>query len=87
MVLEKIIYVDFCRNITNIDTSGVVIKQMQDTHAKTRPGLIFEQKDALDTGYADNQFSVVLDKGTLDALMPDAELKTLESIDRLFKVR
>lgn len=59
---------------------------MQDTNAKIRPDLIFEQRDALDTKYADNQFSVVLDKGTLDALMPDSEEKTLEHINSLFKV-
>jgi hypothetical protein len=64
----------------------VVIKQMQAANSKIRPDLIFEQRDALDTKYADNQFSVVLDKGTLDALMPDSEEKTLEQINALFKV-
>jgi len=59
---------------------------MQAANAKIRPDLIFEQRDALDTKYADNQFSVVLDKGTLDALMPDNEEKTLEQINALFKV-
>jgi SAM-dependent methyltransferase len=78
--------IDCCRNIKNIDTSSVVIKQMQAANARIRPDLIFEQRDALDTKYDDKQFSVVLDKGTLDALMPDNEEKTLEQINALFKV-
>lgn len=60
---------------------------MQNVNSKIRPDLVFEQRDALDTKYADNQFSVVLDKGTLDALMPDNEEKTLEQINSLFKVQ
>ncbi|XP_065339265.1 eEF1A lysine and N-terminal methyltransferase homolog [Cloeon dipterum] len=73
------------RNITNIDTSSVVIRQMRDANAKKRPSLVFEQKDATNTEYPDSKFSVVLDKGTLDALMPDDEETTLELINKLFK--
>lgn len=51
-----------------------------------RPGLTFEQMDALNTSYDNDQFNVVLDKGTLDALMPDNKEETVERIDKLFKV-
>ncbi|KAF4519043.1 hypothetical protein B566_EDAN001629 [Ephemera danica] len=73
------------RNITSIDTSSVVIKQMQDLHRDARPELIFEKRDAMDTGYLDGQFSCIIDKGTLDALMPDDNEATIQNIDRLFK--
>nr|XP_033331723.1 eEF1A lysine and N-terminal methyltransferase homolog isoform X2 [Megalopta genalis] len=61
------------RNITNIDISHIVIKQMHDINASVRPNLIYEQMDATQMTYPDDTFSVILDKGTLDALMPDTK--------------
>ena len=34
--------------------------------------------------FGDEEFSVVLDKGTLDALMTDAEPSTIEKVERMF---
>jgi hypothetical protein len=59
---------------------------MQDLHRDTRPELVFEKRDALATEYPDAHFSCVLDKGTLDALMPDTEEATVNNINNLFKV-
>uniref|UniRef100_A0A1B6D8N5 Methyltransferase type 11 domain-containing protein n=1 Tax=Clastoptera arizonana TaxID=38151 RepID=A0A1B6D8N5_9HEMI len=67
--------------IVNIDVSHVVIKEMK---TKVKPGLEFLQMDALNTTFEDCSFSVVLDKGTLDALMPDSTQSTLDQIDKLF---
>ncbi|XP_067001304.2 eEF1A lysine and N-terminal methyltransferase homolog [Anabrus simplex] len=72
------------RQITNIDISHVVIKQMQDLHGKERPDMIYRQMDALNMTFDDGQFSVVFDKGTLDALMPDSTIETRSRIDKLF---
>ena len=55
------------RAITSIDISDQVISQMQQTN-KARPELVFEKMDVLDLKYPEDKFSVVLDKGTLDAL-------------------
>ncbi|CAK9813196.1 eEF1A lysine and N-terminal methyltransferase homolog [Anthophora plagiata] len=73
------------RNITNIDISYIVIKQMRDINASIRPDLIYEQMDATQMTYSDDSFSVVLDKGTLDALMPDTKEGTKSTINKYFK--
>jgi hypothetical protein len=48
--------------------------------------MIFQQMDALNMTFCDGQFSVVLDKGTLDALMPDDSQDVRRRIDKLFNV-
>ncbi|XP_028046357.1 eEF1A lysine and N-terminal methyltransferase homolog isoform X2 [Monomorium pharaonis] len=73
------------RNIVNIDISHIVIKQMRDINNDTRPDLVYEHMDATQMTYPDEKFSVILDKGTLDALMPDAKETTIVTIDRYFK--
>nr|CAD7409038.1 unnamed protein product [Timema cristinae] len=72
------------RNITNIDISPVVVRQMTELHLKTRPTMVFQQMDALDMSFPNEQFSVVLDKGTLDALMSDTSPETDRKINKLF---
>lgn len=67
----------------NIDVSNVVIKQMQ-RHAK--PGLEYILMDALNMTFKDSEFSVVLDKGTLDALMPDNSKETVQRVNQMFHV-
>ncbi|XP_011253844.1 methyltransferase-like protein 13 [Camponotus floridanus] len=73
------------RNIINIDISHIVIRQMRDINNNTRPNLIYEHMDATKMTYPDEKFSVILDKGTLDALMPDAKETTISTIDKYFK--
>ncbi|PIK59179.1 putative methyltransferase-like protein 13-like [Apostichopus japonicus] len=81
------------RNLVNIDISDVVIKQMKTRNEANRPDLIYEQMDVFKMLYDDGQYSVVLDKGTLDALLPDdSESSTqqivgmFEEIDRVLKL-
>lgn len=59
---------------------------MRDINNSTRPDLIYEHMDATKMTYTDEKFSVILDKGTLDALMPDAKETTISTIDKYFKV-
>ncbi|XP_011143427.1 methyltransferase-like protein 13 isoform X2 [Harpegnathos saltator] len=73
------------RNIINIDISHIVIKQMQDINNGARPDLVYEHMDATQMSYPNEKFSVVLDKGTLDALMPDSKEATVSTVDRYFK--
>ncbi|XP_015429310.1 PREDICTED: methyltransferase-like protein 13 [Dufourea novaeangliae] len=73
------------RNITNIDISHIVIKQMHDINASVRPDLIYEQMDATQMTYPNETFSVILDKGTLDALMPDTKEGTMVTVNKYFK--
>ena len=52
-------------NMVNIDISPAVIEQMK----KMFPAMIWEVMDATDMSYKDGQFDVIIDKGTLDALV------------------
>ncbi|CAH1395829.1 unnamed protein product [Nezara viridula] len=81
------------RQITNIDISKTVIKQMKLANVSKRPELIFEEMDATHMSFEAETFSVVFDKGTFDALMPDEEPDTLnnikkyvEEIDRVMRI-
>lgn len=44
----------------------------------------FVQMDALNMSFDSDSFTVVLDKGTLDALMPDETLETISRINKYF---
>lgn len=71
------------QNITNIDVSEVVIKQMNSINSH-RTNMKFLCMDALNTTFSNEEFNVVLDKGTLDALMPDDTEETKQTIDKYF---
>lgn len=58
-----------------------------------RPEMVFEEMDALNMSFEQESFSVVLDKGTLDALMPsdtendqDRAKKLFSEVDRVLKL-
>lgn len=71
-------------NITNIDISDVVVRQMTERNKEQRPEMKYLKMDALDMEFKDSSFSVVLDKGTLDALMVDDSEAVNEDINKLF---
>lgn len=58
---------------------------MVNLNQKDRPAMQFIQMDALNMSFEERKFSVVLDKGTLDALMPNDKNETIERIDRYFR--
>ncbi|XP_044527809.1 eEF1A lysine and N-terminal methyltransferase isoform X1 [Gracilinanus agilis] len=71
------------QDIVNIDISEVVIKQMKERNASRRPQMSFQQMDMTKMEFPDASFQVVLDKGTLDAILTDEEEKTLEKVDKM----
>lgn len=70
-------------NITNIDVSEIAIKQMNNINSK-RDKMKFICMDATKMAFEDDSYNVVLDKGTLDALMPDESDETMKIIDKYF---
>lgn len=69
------------RNITNIDTSAVVIRQMTTQNKKDRADMKFIKADATNMKeFQSGQFSVVFDKGTLDALLVDETKDTIKLV-------
>ncbi|XP_073449331.1 eEF1A lysine and N-terminal methyltransferase [Aquarana catesbeiana] len=81
--LSERLYDAGCQNLSNIDVSEVVIRQMNERNAKKRPLMTYQLMDATQTTFPDSHFQAVLDKGTLDAILPDTEEKTLETATKL----
>ncbi|XP_076359527.1 eEF1A lysine and N-terminal methyltransferase isoform X1 [Tachypleus tridentatus] len=69
---------------TSIDISDVVIHQMIEKYSRRRPGMKYQKMDMLEMAFKDGEFTVVLDKGTLDALMTDASEETVQKIEKMF---
>ncbi|XP_067388574.1 eEF1A lysine and N-terminal methyltransferase isoform X1 [Emydura macquarii macquarii] len=72
------------QDIVNVDISEVVINQMRERNAQKRPKMSYLLMDMLQMDFQDAQFQVVLDKGTLDAILVDEEEATLERVNRMF---
>ncbi|XP_014253438.1 methyltransferase-like protein 13 [Cimex lectularius] len=72
------------KTIHNIDISKTAIMHMKIANYLDRPNLVFEEMDALNMTFENENFNVVLDKGTLDALMPDENSTTYENITKYF---
>ena len=68
----------------NIDLSDTAIRQMNHLHNVQRPELTYEKMDATSMDYDNDAFSVVIDKGTLDAMMPDESPEVVANVYKLF---
>lgn len=71
-------------NIVNIDISDTVIRQMLDKNQQQRPDMKFLKMDVLNMEFTDSEFTVALDKGTLDALMVDSTEKVVRDVEKMF---
>ena len=58
---------------------------MQEINTNTRPSMKFLQMDATQMSFENEQFSVALDKGTLDALFVDDTQEVKDTIDKYFQ--
>ncbi|CAF0723116.1 unnamed protein product [Adineta ricciae] len=81
--LSSDLYDTGIEHITNVDLSDNVIKKMKKQNDKRRPNMKWLQMDARQMTFEDNQFSVVLDKGTIDALMSNKSEQVLSDIDQI----
>ncbi|KAG0730496.1 Methyltransferase-like protein 13 [Chionoecetes opilio] len=68
--------------ITSVDNSEVVIRQMRDKYKQQCPKMEWLKMDLSAMDFEDGSFSCVLDKAALDALMTDASLPVIEFIDK-----
>ncbi|NXX78715.1 MET13 protein, partial [Urocolius indicus] len=73
-----------CEDIVNIDVSAAAIRQMSERSGSRRPKMSYLLMDMLHMDFPEDHFQVVLDKGTLDALLTDEEEATLAKVDRMF---
>lgn len=58
---------------------------MQELNSRSRADMKFLQMDATQMSFEDEQFSVALDKGTLDALFVDDTAEVKETVEKYFK--
>lgn len=81
---EQMYDVGMCEDIVNIDISDAVIRQMQERSGSKRPKMSYLLMNMLQMDFPDAHFQVVLDKGTLDAVLTDEEEATLAKVDKMF---
>ena len=54
------------------------------TANRSRPELVFDKMNVTDMSYEDGSYSVVLDKGTLDALYTDTSDQVEDTVNRMW---
>uniref|UniRef100_A0A8D0BXV5 eEF1A lysine and N-terminal methyltransferase n=1 Tax=Salvator merianae TaxID=96440 RepID=A0A8D0BXV5_SALMN len=81
--LSEQLYDEGYQDIINVDISEVVVKQMEKRSAHLRPKMTYAVMDVLQMDFPDEHFQVVLDKGTLDALLTDEKETTLSRGERM----
>lgn len=67
-------------NITNIDISPTVIEQMQKTTNEKGKHMKWIVMDATKTDFKNQQFDIVIDKGTVDALICGSDLDLSDAL-------
>ncbi|VDN06065.1 unnamed protein product [Thelazia callipaeda] len=72
------------RMVDSIDTDKGVIEQQIASNKSTRPELKFSCCSATSIDAPDEDYNVVVDKGTLDALMPSANSHAAEIVCKMF---
>ncbi|CAL4069158.1 unnamed protein product, partial [Meganyctiphanes norvegica] len=80
--LSTDLYKDGIQNIINTDISEIVIKQMKEKNRDSCPDMKWLKMDLASFSFKDEEFSCVLDKGTLDTLMTDDSLVVFELINK-----
>lgn len=58
---------------------------MQQQTDKDRPGLQYIEMDVLNTSFKNEEFNVIIDKATIDALMPDDSEESVKIIRQYFE--
>ena len=69
-LLSEKMYEDGFENIVNVDFSGLVIQQMAERTKKCKK-MQWLEMDARKMSFADAEFDIVIDKGTLDAVLTE----------------
>ena len=60
---------DGYQNLSNIDISFTVQKQMTEQYKERYPSMVYKQMDVRQLQYQDGTFDAVIDKGTFDSIL------------------
>jgi len=85
--LSENMYDDGFTNQISIDYSEVVIQKMVES-LKDKPSIKFETMDCRDLRYKDGEFDLIIDKGTLDAILcgNDSAKNSSDMLDQCSRV-
>jgi len=85
--LSENMYDDGFTNQVSVDYSEVVISKMRES-LKDKPNIKFETMDCRSMSFKDNEFDLVIDKGTLDAILcgNDSAKNSSEMLDQCSRV-
>ncbi|KAI1707462.1 methyltransferase domain-containing protein [Ditylenchus destructor] len=84
--LAEKLYDNGFRHYRGIDTDSKVIQKQTVNNSTKRPELAFECKSVTENGAADESTNVVIDKGTLDALLQaDASEDDKQTVRKMFE--
>jgi SAM-dependent methyltransferase len=85
--LSENMFDDGFTNQVSIDYSEVVIQKMNES-LKDKPAIKFEAMDCRDLRYKDSEFDMIIDKGTLDAILcgNDSAKNSSDMLDQCSRV-
>lgn len=72
------------RFMTNVDNSEIVIKQMRERYGSECPDMKWLQMDLTASTFENEEFTCILDKATLDAIMTDGSPEVVAVINKYF---
>ncbi|KAF2363342.1 S-adenosyl-L-methionine-dependent methyltransferase [Trinorchestia longiramus] len=75
------------KNITNVDVSEVVVRQMRARYQDSCPDMVWCHDDLTASSFCSDAFTCVLDKGTLDAIFTDDSQDVVETVNKYLSVR
>ena len=67
--MSEEMFEDGYRNITNVDISFTVIKQMQELYKEKYPEMLFKQMDARNLQFEDGTYDAIIDKACFDSIL------------------
>lgn len=68
-IFSEQMYDDEYLHIFNMDISQFCIDQMKERNEISRPKMKWQVMSAMDLKFSDNSFDLIVDKGTVDALI------------------
>jgi hypothetical protein len=73
-ILKKVVCVDYSKSVIEAMKKELSEKESDDTETKPSVPLVYEVVDARKLPYADESYELIIEKGTLDAMLSDTKV-------------